>query len=56
MFAQPFWDVDFETLNLLWNADQSDDEWELDCLNETSFDVRRLSRPQNIPRKSSFVE
>lgn len=37
-FAQPFWDVDFETFNFLWNTDRTDKELKLQCLVNTSFD------------------
>jgi len=39
VFSQPFWDVDFETFNLLWNTNQLDKNWKLKCFANTSFDV-----------------
>jgi len=39
VFSQPFWDVDFETFNFLWDTDQLDTEWKLKSFANTSFDV-----------------
>ncbi|CAF1158250.1 unnamed protein product [Rotaria sordida] len=37
VFPQPFWDVDFETFNFLWDTNQLDTEWKLKCFTNTSF-------------------
>ncbi|CAF2827921.1 unnamed protein product [Rotaria sp. Silwood2] len=37
VFSQPFWDVDFETFNFLWDTNRLDAEWKLKCFANTSF-------------------
>jgi len=36
IFSKPFWDVDFNRFNFLWNIDTI---WKLNCLENTSYDV-----------------
>ncbi|CAF1378465.1 unnamed protein product [Rotaria magnacalcarata] len=36
-YSQPFWDVDFQTFNFLWDTNDNDTELQLECFAKTSF-------------------
>ncbi|CAF5094330.1 unnamed protein product, partial [Rotaria magnacalcarata] len=40
-YSQPFWDVDFQTFNFLWDTNDNDTELQLECFAKTSFTVSK---------------
>ena len=39
VYSQPFWDADFDGFHFLWDINGSNNEWELESLSDTPFDV-----------------